>query len=95
MPKPLQLTMLLSALVLLSACAETTATTADLSLVCPGWKQITITKSDQITEPTAKQIEGNNEARKAAGCTPPTPAKAPAAKQVASNQAPGNQVQSK
>jgi hypothetical protein len=51
----------------ISGCAQTVAGTAEQ--VCRDWRQIGVRKADQITDDTAKEIIGNNDAR-AAWCTP-------------------------
>lgn len=62
-------------LVLLTGCGTSTAGIADVTLVCPSWREITVSKADKLTEKTARRIEGNNEARLAQGC-PPDPERA-------------------
>lgn len=62
---------------LLSGCAKDIALTASLcgdgTKENPGaWQEIHIKKADQITEPTARSILGNNEARNAVCKAPAT-----------------------
>lgn len=61
-----KLTLLLSVPALLTACANGTAPTADM--FCKSWREIDISKADVLTDKTASQIEGNNDARKSVGC---------------------------
>jgi hypothetical protein len=81
MLKACKLMSMLGVLVLLSACAPSTASTVkeNLTLKCPkGWTEIEIRDRDRITEDTAQIIEGNNDARRANGC--PQPKRPPPAK---------------
>ena len=54
--------------ILASGCASTTAVTVNLRQVCPSWREIRVSKDDTLTPETARQILGNDEARRAAGC---------------------------
>jgi len=55
---------------LLSACAQNTAPKIDLTpeRLCGQWHQVNVRPADKLTEPTAKAILANNEAREAIGC---------------------------
>ena len=48
------------------------------SMVCPSWREVTVSKGDKLTDGTAQVIEGNNEARLASGCPPDPKRQAPA-----------------
>lgn len=67
MKRQLKHTTLLLLPVLLSGCSGSTVEIAS-NLVCKSWRPVTVSKDDKLTEKTASQIEGNNEARKAVGC---------------------------
>jgi len=60
----------IASLTLLSACAPSTAPRIDLTpeKLCSQWQQIKVRPADRFTEPTAKEILANNEAREAIGC---------------------------
>ena len=62
------LMLLLSGLVLLSACSNSIVVTADE--LCQSWRRQTVSKDDKLTDKTAAGIEGNNAARVAWGCHP-------------------------
>ena len=65
-----KLLLLLLCPVLLTGCAPTQVPAPiAASKLCGSWRHQTITKRDQITEPTASQIEANNKSRPAWGCT--------------------------
>lgn len=75
MRKLRMLTAALIGLTLLTGCAKTIVATADQ--ICAGWKEIGVSRDDRLTQHTAAQILGNNEARKAWSCPPePRPAAA-------------------
>lgn len=68
MRKTLKYLTALSALVLLSGCAKTIVATADE--LCQDWRHKTVSKNDVLTEKTASDLEGDNEARVNWGCKP-------------------------
>lgn len=58
--------LLLSGQGLLSGCAGTVVATAET--LCKDWRHQTVSKSDQMTDGTASQIEASNKSRPAWGC---------------------------
>lgn len=58
--------LILSVPVLLGGCSKTVVVTADK--LCADWRHQTVSKSDQITDQTASQIEASNKSRPAWGC---------------------------
>jgi hypothetical protein len=59
----------LGLLALLSGCSQTVAVIA-VEELCKDWRHQTVSKSDKLTDGTASQIEGSNNARPAWGCEP-------------------------
>jgi hypothetical protein len=57
--------LLVTAAIALSGCGKTVEGT--IAQVCGpnGWREITVGKDDKITDPTAREIVGNNKARAA------------------------------
>lgn len=45
-------------------------TYVDAASLCGSWKHQTVSKADKLTDGTASQIEGNNNARPTWGCQP-------------------------
>lgn len=66
--KPVRLMSALALLVPLSGCSKTLVVTADE--LCQSWRHQRISKDDRLTQGTAEQIEGSNNARPAWGCEP-------------------------
>jgi len=64
---PLIVSALLAA-VIVSGCAKSYVVTAEE--LCRSWRHQSISKADKLTDATASQIEGNNNARPAWGCVP-------------------------
>ena len=62
-----RLTTALALLAPLSGCGKTVAVIATDEL-CRSWRHQTISKADKLTDATASQIEGNNNARPTWGC---------------------------
>ncbi len=52
--------------VLLTGCATQRVVT--VNELCASWRHQTISKADKLTDATASQIEGNNNARPTWGC---------------------------
>lgn len=65
---PLKLTSALALPVLLTGCATQRVVTVEE--LCRSWRHQTISKADKLTDGTASQIEGNNNARPTWGCQP-------------------------
>jgi hypothetical protein len=55
--------------VLLTGCSGTHAVIATDEL-CRSWRVQSVSKHDKLTQGTAEQIQGNNDARPAWGCHP-------------------------
>jgi hypothetical protein len=53
---------------LLIGCAKTNLYVVTAEQLCRDWQHQQIRKADNITEPTAAQIEANNKSRPAWGC---------------------------
>lgn len=60
--------MMLAGLALLSGCASLPVVIADRAALCQDWREITISKHDDMTEQTASEIEASNKSRPAWGC---------------------------
>ena len=67
--KLLKLTSALALPVLLTACGGTHAVIATDEL-CKSWRHQSVSKDDKLTQGTAEQIQGSNDARPAWGCHP-------------------------
>lgn len=68
MPRTMKCAALLLSLVLLPACSTTSPVVATAESLCKDWRNLTVSKSDKLTEDTAAQIEANNKSRPAWGC---------------------------
>lgn len=68
MPKVKKLALLLAPLVLLTGCSKTLPLVVTAEELCRDWQHKTISKQDKLTEPTASQIEADNNSRPAWGC---------------------------
>lgn len=64
--KPAKLMSALALLAPLSGCSKTIVVTADE--LCQSWRHQRVSKDDKLTQGTAEQIEGSNNARPAWGC---------------------------
>ncbi len=62
----LRITIAATAAFALSGCGGTAIVTADK--LCSDWRHQTVSKSDQITDGTASQIESSNKSRPQWGC---------------------------
>lgn len=68
MPRTMKCAALLLLPVLLTACAGTSPYVVTAESLCKDWTHQQIRRADQITEPTASQIEANNKSRPNWGC---------------------------